>query len=170
MSKIYEALKKAEQDRERTRVRAPERPLPRGDGAERPDPTEEEYQKLRASLISLSVPSGLHTILVTAARHGEGTTTVALGLANALARSHQGKDGSVMVGIEMPVEQPDILPGKSRSRDRLNGLEVAAFAEIRDALNKGLHAFTLTRHRCRKGFEKAAQPRPACRRPLRLEL
>lgn len=102
MSKIYEALKKAEQDRERTRVRAPERPLPRGDGAERPDPTQEEYQKLRASLISLSVPSGLHTILVTAARHGEGTTTVALGLANALARE---KDARVLL-VEANLRRP----------------------------------------------------------------
>lgn len=91
MSKIYEALKKAEQDRERTRLRTPTRPLPLGDGSERADVTEDEYQKLRASLVSIAVPSGLHTILITAPRHGEGATTVAIGLASALAKERESR-------------------------------------------------------------------------------
>ncbi|MFQ5664901.1 MAG: CpsD/CapB family tyrosine-protein kinase [Candidatus Binatia bacterium] len=91
MSKIYEALKKAEQDRERTRLRTYARPAA---GSGRPVPTdgtEEDYQKLRASLVSIAVPSGLHTILITAPRHGEGVTTVAIGLATALAQERESR-------------------------------------------------------------------------------
>jgi capsular exopolysaccharide synthesis family protein len=85
LSKIYEALKKAEQDRERRQSWSPLRARPTGDAAESGSATQEEYQKLRASLISIAVPAGLHTVLVTAPRHGEGATTVAVGLAGALA-------------------------------------------------------------------------------------
>ena len=91
MSKIYEALRRAAEDRERTR-RSPARPLvavtpvERGDGRE-----EEEYQKLRANLVSIAVPSGLHSILITAPRHGEGATTVAIGLANALGSEREAR-------------------------------------------------------------------------------
>ncbi len=85
MSKIYEALKKAEQDREQSRSSSTERPRSPDAAAQVGSVTQEEYQKLRASLLSIAVPSGLHTVLVTAARHGEGATTVAMGLAGALA-------------------------------------------------------------------------------------
>lgn len=91
MSKIYEALKKAEQDRERTRVHARARPLSPGAASDQEHGAEEDYQKLRASLVSIAVPSGLHTILVAAPRHGEGATTVAIGLANALARERDSR-------------------------------------------------------------------------------
>lgn len=92
MSKIYEALKKAAEDRERTRRPASLPPVaPAFDGA---GVIQEDYQKLRASLVSIAVPSGLHTILVTAPRHGEGATTVALGLANALGKE---RDSRVLV-------------------------------------------------------------------------
>ncbi len=91
MSKIYEALKKAEQDRERTQVRARARPLSPGAAGDQEHGAEEDYQKLRASLVSFAVPSGLHIILVAAPRHGEGATTVAIGLANALARERDSR-------------------------------------------------------------------------------
>lgn len=90
MSKIYEALKKAEQDRERVRTQPDAAPV----AVTSPDvsnATEEEYQKLRASLISIAVPSGLHTVLVTAPSHGEGATTVAVGLACALGRERESR-------------------------------------------------------------------------------
>ena len=90
MSKIYEALKKAEQDRERTRVRAP-RPSSPSAVPDQEHGTDEDYQKLRASLVSIAVPSGLHTILVAAPRHGEGATTVGIGLANALAKERDSR-------------------------------------------------------------------------------
>ncbi len=88
MSKIYEALRKAEQDRERTR--SPQRPSSLVDGGGQ-GVVQEEYQKLRASLVSIAVPSGLHTVLVAAPRHGEGATTVAVGLANALAKEREAR-------------------------------------------------------------------------------
>lgn len=90
MSKIYEALKKAEQDRERTRVQ-PTAPPGAAVIADEANPTEEEYQKLRASLVSIAVPSGLHTVLVTSPNHREGTTTVAVGLACALGRERESR-------------------------------------------------------------------------------
>jgi capsular exopolysaccharide synthesis family protein len=109
VSKIYEALKKAEQDRERTRVRAPAGPLAPRESSAADSATEEDYQKLRASLVSIAVPSGLRTILVTAPRHGEGATTVAIGLANALATE---RDSRVLL-IEANMRTPSfssVLP------------------------------------------------------------
>lgn len=91
MSKIYEALKKAEQDRERARTPSSAPPAaipPEIDGT---DPIEEEYRKLRASLVSIAVPAGLHTVLVTAPSHGEGVTTVAVGLASALGKERESR-------------------------------------------------------------------------------
>lgn len=91
MSKIYEALKKAEQDRERARARASAPPAAVPSGIDGADPIEEEYQKLRASLVSIAVPAGLHTVLVTAPNHGEGATTVAIGLASALGKERESR-------------------------------------------------------------------------------
>lgn len=102
MSKIYEALKKAEQDRERTRRGVSVRPPSAAEKGEQHDPTEEEYQKLRASLVSTAVPSGLHTILITAPRHGEGATTVAMGLAGALAKERETRVLLVEANLRSP--------------------------------------------------------------------
>ena len=94
MSKIYEALKKAEQDRERVREYTPPVP-PTGPAAGGSNGVlgvdQEDYQKLRASLVSIAVPSGLHTVLVTAPNHGEGATTVSIGLASALGREREAR-------------------------------------------------------------------------------
>jgi capsular exopolysaccharide synthesis family protein len=102
LSKIYEALKRAEQDRERTRLQPPTPPVPVLSDSGRADPTEEEYHKLRASLVSIAVPSGLHTILVTAPRHGEGATTVAIGLATALAKERESRVLLVEANLRTP--------------------------------------------------------------------
>lgn len=102
MSKIYEALRKAEQDRERTRSRPTPQSSPLADTDERPSVVQEEYQKLRASLVSIAVPSGLHTILITAPRHGEGTTTVAVGLATALAKERDSRVLLVEANLRAP--------------------------------------------------------------------
>ena len=91
MSKIYEAVKKAAEERERTRGRTARPPASLRDGLPDGGGAEEDYQKLRASLVSIPVPSGLHTILLTSPRHGEGTTTVAVGLATALARERDAR-------------------------------------------------------------------------------
>ena len=102
MSKIYEALRKAEQDRDRSRSRPTRPSSPIGDPGERPSVTQEEYQKLRANLVSIAVPSGLHTILITAPRHGEGTTTVAVGLATALAKERESRVLLVEANLRTP--------------------------------------------------------------------
>jgi capsular exopolysaccharide synthesis family protein len=90
LSKIYEAVKKAAEQRERTRARAVRPAAALSDSAQ-DGAAEEEYQKLRASVVSIPVPAGLHTILLISPRHGEGTTTVALGLATALARERDAR-------------------------------------------------------------------------------
>lgn len=88
MSKIYEALKRVERERQVERAEAPVPSTPRRTSAapRLPFGMEEEYRRLRASLVGLP---DVRTILVTASRHGEGTTKVAVGLAAALA-SEQG--------------------------------------------------------------------------------
>ena len=113
MSKIYEALKKAEQDREQTRQH-PGGPRPAGgDGPAGGNATQEDYQKLRASLVSIAVPSGLHTVLVTAPRHGEGATTVAVGLASALAKERDSRVLLVEANVRTPALST-ILPLTTR--------------------------------------------------------
>lgn len=103
MSKIYEALKKAEEERDRGRLRAP---LPPAAPlvAEPSSVIQEDYQRLRASVLSITVPAGLHTIMVASSRHGEGATTVALGLSTALARE---RDTRVLL-IEANLRSPSL--------------------------------------------------------------
>jgi capsular exopolysaccharide synthesis family protein len=81
MSKVYEALKRAQREREVVRPSAAPSVPPSGMGPGA-DADAEDYRRLRASIVGTA---DLHTILVTAAHHGEGTTRVALGLATALA-------------------------------------------------------------------------------------
>jgi len=102
LSKIYEALKKAEHDRERTRLQPPTPPAPVPRDSGRADRAEEEYHKLRASVMSIAVPSGLHTILVTAARQGEGVTTVAIGLSTSLAKEREARVLLVEANLRTP--------------------------------------------------------------------
>jgi len=85
VSKIYDALKRAEREREVARDRDVE---PNGHPvAYQPASGDEEddYRRLRASLLFTPSYSEVHTIVVTATRHSEGTTRVAVGLAKALA-------------------------------------------------------------------------------------
>ena len=91
MSKIYEAVKKAAEQRERSRPHTVGPAVALPDGVRDDRGAEEDYQKLRASVVSIPMPSGLHTILLTSPRHGEGTTTVALGLATALAKERDAR-------------------------------------------------------------------------------
>jgi capsular exopolysaccharide synthesis family protein len=91
VSKIYDALKRAEREREIARDR---------DGRDSRDAREnghavetngrnghedDDYRRLRASLLFAPAYSDVRTIAVTATRHGEGATRVAVGLARALA-------------------------------------------------------------------------------------
>ncbi len=115
MSKIYEALKKAEQDREQTRQYPVGKRVLGGDAPTAGgNATQEDYQKLRASVVSIAVPSGLHTVLVTAPRHGEGATTVAVGLATALAKERDSRVLLVEANVRTPALST-ILPLSTRS-------------------------------------------------------
>ena len=58
VSKIYEALKKAEQERESVRSEGGKRPAALADSVDLASAVQEEYQKFRASLVSIAVPSG----------------------------------------------------------------------------------------------------------------
>lgn len=102
MSKIYDALKRAEQEREVTRVPAFERRRPQERVSANDVGEQDEYQRLRASLLLAPVPSGAHTILVTAARHGEGATRIALGLANALSSERDNRVLLVEANLRSP--------------------------------------------------------------------
>jgi capsular exopolysaccharide synthesis family protein len=105
VSKIYEALKKAEQERSQSRLTrfrsapavAPVRP------PEQIAVAEEEYQKLRANLLTALGPSAMRTILITAPRHREGATTVALGLATTLAKDRDARVLLVEANLRSPV-------------------------------------------------------------------
>ena len=115
MSKIYEALKKAEQERSHSR-------LGRFRGATVPaEPpaqpiADEEYQKLRANLLTALGPSTMRTILVTSPRHREGATTVALGLATTLAKD---RDARVLL-IEANLRSPAL--GRTLATESNGGL------------------------------------------------
>lgn len=99
MSKIYEALKKAEQEREQARP-TPEAPAPVGTGPA--EPIEEEYQRLRANLLTQVGPASMRTVLVTAPRHHDGTTTVALGLASTLAKDREARVLLIEANLRTP--------------------------------------------------------------------
>jgi capsular exopolysaccharide synthesis family protein len=88
VSKIYDALKRAERERELASDRngggnndGHEAAPVAGVDAQEAD----DYRRLRATLLFAPVYSDVRTIAVTATRHGEGATRVAVGLARALA-------------------------------------------------------------------------------------
>jgi capsular exopolysaccharide synthesis family protein len=86
VSKIYDALKRAEREREITRDRGGrEQTYDSGRVPSRNGKEEDDYRRLRASLLFAPAYSDVRTIAITAARHGEGATRVAVGLARALA-------------------------------------------------------------------------------------
>jgi capsular exopolysaccharide synthesis family protein len=86
VSKIYDALKRAEREREIARDRDGRdnghtlEPVAATNGHE-----DDDYRRLRASLLFAPAYSDVRTIAVTGTRHGEGATRVAVGLARALA-------------------------------------------------------------------------------------
>jgi capsular exopolysaccharide synthesis family protein len=147
LSKIYEALKRAAEDRERTRVRAPVRPVSLRDEADRADVTQEEYQKLRASLVSIAVPAGLHTILIAASRHGEGATTVAIGLASALGKERESRVLLLEANVRTPCFGAILpLPTESGLAEFASGrMAPEALASRLDGFNFSVIAAGMTR-------------------------
>jgi capsular exopolysaccharide synthesis family protein len=139
LSKIYEALKKAEEERDRSRWNGPPAGVLGGGpgGLTATEAASEDYQRLRASLVSGLSPSSLHTILVTAARHGEGASTVAIGLATALAKERETRVLLVEGNLRMP-SLARMLPVASNGglTDFINGqLSAEAVISRVDALN-----------------------------------
>lgn len=105
MSKIYEALKRAEREREMARDETPVSRVTPSPTATPPEPADDDdYRRLRASVIFHATTSELHTILVAAVRHGEGATRTALGLAKALA----GEKGARVLLIEANLRSPSL--------------------------------------------------------------
>jgi len=86
MSKVYEAIKRLEREREQT-VRSPRRRGRLSDVERRLrlDPSAEEFQRLRTTLLSGAGYGELRAVMVGTPRHGDGATRVAVGLALALA-------------------------------------------------------------------------------------
>jgi capsular exopolysaccharide synthesis family protein len=101
MSKIYEALKRAERDREEVRTGPTRAAAQPGDLAYDSDSDAEDYRRLRASIVGTT---DLHTVLVASSHHGEGTTRVALGLATALC----AEQGTRVLLVEGNLRSPSL--------------------------------------------------------------
>jgi capsular exopolysaccharide synthesis family protein len=103
VSKIYDALKRAEQERESARERGREtnghQTEPHGS---RNGQEDDDYRRLRASLLFAPAYSDVRTIAVTATRHGEGATRVATGLARALASEGETRVLLVEANLRTP--------------------------------------------------------------------
>lgn len=141
MSKIYEALKKAEQERSQSRLsRFRSAPLPSEALPAQPI-ADEEYQRLRANLLTALGPSSMRTILVTSPRHREGATTVALGLATTLAKDRDARVLLVEGNLRTPAIDRalatgsngglvDFLQGRQPVESVVTRLEAANFSVV----------------------------------------
>lgn len=85
MSKVFQALERVEGLRRRSAadVLAPRK---RADGTSRPDSSDPaEYERLCAAILQARIAAPFKTMMVASPDHGEGGSTVAVGLAKALA-------------------------------------------------------------------------------------
>ena len=112
MSKIYDALKRAEKERELARDHTRDVGPISARQASSNGKDDDDYRRLRASLLFTPAYSELHTILLTAARHGEGTTRVAVGLASALASEGDTKVLLVEANLRTPSLVSQLALGK----------------------------------------------------------
>ncbi len=109
MSKIYEALKKAE--REKTAVRAGGAPPPPAFtppamptvGLQLPLAAVEEYQKMINTIKLKSAEQRIATILVTSSVHGEGTSCICAQFARSLVQAGQERILLVDANLRSPV-------------------------------------------------------------------
>jgi len=103
VSKIYDALKRAEREREIARDRGePDDSRDTGAAGSRNGQEEDDYRRLRATLLFAPAYSDVRTIAVTATRHGEGATRVAVGLAGALAAEGETRVLLVEANLRTP--------------------------------------------------------------------
>lgn len=110
MSKIYDALKRAEREREMSRERGNGHPVDAL--APRSGQEDDDYRRLRASLLFAPAYSDVRTIAVTATRHGEGATRVATGLARALAGEGETRVLLVEANLRTPAFAQQLPIGK----------------------------------------------------------
>ena len=105
MSKIYDALKRAERERETARGRGnghpPDHP---GDQNGQSGQEDDDYRRLRASLLFAPAYSEVRTIAITGTRHGEGATTTAGVFASILVRRRGGRKRAL--GTRAPMTLP----------------------------------------------------------------
>jgi len=140
VSKIYDALKRAEQEREFARGSSRRVVSTDGESPSSPD-EQEDYSRLRASLRFAPAAAHLRTILLTASSHGEGTTRTALGLAMALA----AEPGSRVLLVEANLRSPSLakrlslnagpglreyLAGQARAEDLVTRVEDQNFSVV----------------------------------------
>lgn len=138
MSKIYDALKRAEREREGNRDRGgrdnghPAVPVATRNGQEEED---DDYRRLRASLLFAPAYSDARTIAVTATRHGEGATRVAVGLARALAAEGDARVLLVEANLRTPAFAQKLPVAKGPGLAELLAGEASAaslIAPVRD--------------------------------------
>lgn len=102
MSKIYEALKKAEKDQERVSTESTDQKsgtvwysnLSAKESTSLPQAAVEEYQKMHSTLKSNKAEQEIKTILILSSVHGEGASSVCSQFARSLA---QGGEESVLL-------------------------------------------------------------------------
>ena len=131
MSKIYDALKRAEREREYSRDRGGRE---NGHSVEtravHNGQEEDDYKRLRASLLFAPAYSDVRTIAVTATRHGEGATRVAVGLARALAGEGETRVLLVEGNLRTPSFAQQLPIGKGPGLAEFLAGEAAASALV----------------------------------------
>jgi len=138
VSKIYDALKRAEREREIARDRGGRddghdiEPAAARNGGHQED---DDYRRLRATLLFAPAYSDVRTIAVTATRHGEGATRVAVGLARALAAEGETRVLLVEANLRTPAFARKLPVPKSPGLAELLAGEATApslIAPVRD--------------------------------------
>jgi len=112
MSEIYEALKKAEQDKEgqRRKARGPTTDTSIRSGLEgRPSPSDaaipsEEYHKMSSALRTIETDRQVKTVLLLSSVHGEGTSSVCAQFARSLAQG----DGEKILLVDANLRCPTL--------------------------------------------------------------
>lgn len=142
MSKIYDALKRAEREREIARDQgrgngysSDPQPARNGQNGHQGQQEEDDYRRLRASLLFAPAYSEVRTIAITATRHGEGATRVAIGLARALAAEGETRVLLVEGNLRTPSFAQQLPIGKGPGLAEFLGGETGAaslIAPVRD--------------------------------------
>jgi len=102
MSKIYRALERVEEHRGGGGAAVLSHPGPSADSSRHTAPETPEYERLATAIAHAKVTSTFKSIMIASPDHGEGTSTVAAGLALSLARRGE----QVVVLVEANFRSP----------------------------------------------------------------